>query len=76
MKRKSPVKIRRCSSCKSEFRSTRVYGKWTATCSARCRIEALSRLIERLERTRASLAATVEAEPVQPPPESPVVKAS
>lgn len=61
-----------CSSCRAPFTAIRTRHGWPGTCgAAQCRIAALTRLIERLEATRAKLAAGAEPVPVADVPWEP-----
>ena len=57
-----PIKRKLCSSCRRPFDAIRgeKNGRWPSTCSPRCRLAALDRLLERIQTTRQELAASLD----------------
>ena len=56
----APTEIRACSGCDRAFGAKRAAnGRWPRTCSARCQVAALDRMIEALQERRAALAERV-----------------
>ena len=55
------TRTKNCSTCSRPFEATKApNGKWPATCSPRCRLAAIDRLIETLTKNRRALVASIE----------------